>query len=951
MELKLRMDLPKLTTTFFSSVELEDPIEEEKLDQLLEMFCRQLGPIFSIDEEMKAKLIREVKRRVNMTLDVGGILDDGQTKPWTAECWRAEGTDRRYWQAYADLLEEKNWAKKVILGIDSKTDEILDRCGDPRDLSHAWLKRGLVIGDVQSGKTAVYTGLINKAVDAGYKVIIVLTGVLESLRKQTQERLDMEFVGRESCRSKKDKENGRREYGVGTIRNTGNESESVAFPIQFTSVLNDFGTASKRSNNVALNSMTQPVLFVIKKNSKILENLAKWLQEEIGSTKATKIHQPLLLIDDEADNASVNTNKADDSPTAVNRGIRSLLAQFHHASYVAFTATPFANVFIDPDAYDGELKDLFPSNFITCTSIPSNYFGVKQMLSCDSDDDFDSDGESNDTRESNPHLLIRIRDGETAFPLKHKKDQAKLLQLNDSLRCAIRQYLLINAIRDLREDTKETHRTMMVNLSRFTDAHDHMRTLINSYVHIVTKSVRVHGKSGDAEANPEIADLKNDFDLYFDRCGRTWQEVLGAFEKSNEGVKVLAINQKKKAELDYYGVSGGLRVIVIGGLGLARGVTLEGLCVSYLYRSTAFYDTLMQMGRWFGYRPDYGDLCKIWLSGDTINYYRQIAQATEELKDEVARMQEAGLSPVDFGLKVRDSPDALMITSSDKMRSAEAVAWEPTFSFHCVETPRLYRKDRVANAGAARELLDSIYANGIAPDAWGTPNRMIFRKVPKSFVANFIRAFTVHKSNYQLCNFNDHEMGIANFIETTTDPKLQEWEVAVWGKDSKDGPVCALNHLCSVGVLIRAGDEDAWNAGEFAINRNRIMGSEVEAAGISEDRRREIQSTHSQRVAGKVSTMGLRSCYRKERDKPLLVLLPILLCKTETVADENGKQRNVPGECFEQVPFITYALSFPAYGETHDAHKTLNKVKYRVNKTWVQEHFGIDADEGDEDAE
>lgn len=106
--------------------------------------------------------------------------------------------------------------------------------------------------------------------------------------------------------------------------------------------------------------MTQPVLFVIKKNSKILENLAKWLQEEIGSTKATKIHQPLLLIDDEADNASVNTNKADDSPTAVNRGIRSLLAQFHHASYVAFTATPFANVFIDPDAYDGELKSPRP---------------------------------------------------------------------------------------------------------------------------------------------------------------------------------------------------------------------------------------------------------------------------------------------------------------------------------------------------------------------------------------------------------------------------------------------------------------------------------------------------------------------------------------------------------------------------------------------------------------
>ena len=951
MELKLHMDLPKLTSTFFSTVQVEDPIEEEKLDELIDSFCRTLGPIFGIDEEMKAKLVREVKRRVNMTLDVGGILDDGQTKPWTAECWRAEDTDRSYWEAYADLLREKNWADKVIMGIDTKTDEILDRCGDPRNLSGAWLKRGLVIGDVQSGKTAVYTGLINKAVDAGYKVIIVLTGILETLRKQTQERLDTEFVGRESCRSKKEKENGRRELGVGTIRNTGSDAEHVAFPVQFTSVLNDFGTAAKRSNNVALNSTTQPVLFVIKKNSKILENLAKWLEEEIKSTKATKIYQPLLLIDDEADNASVNTNKVDDSPTAVNKGIRSLLAQFHHASYVAFTATPFANVFIDPEAYDGDLKELFPSNFITCTSIPSNYFGVRQMLSFDSDADDDNGIDVEEARENNPHMLIRIRDGESAFPLKHKKDQAKLLTMNDSLRCAVRQYLLINAIRDLREDTKETHRTMMVNLSRFTDAHDHMKKLIDEYVYLVRNAVRVHGKADEAEANPEIAALKRDFDVYFEKCGKTWKEVLNAFEKSNEGVKVLAINQKKKSELNYYDIKGGLRVIVIGGLGLARGVTLEGLCVSYLYRSTAFYDTLMQMGRWFGYRPDYGDLCKIWLSGDTIDYYRQIARATEELKDEVARMQDAGLSPVDFGLKVRDSPDALMITSSDKMRSAEAVAWEPSFSFHSVETPRLYRKDRDKNADAARVLLDNIYGKELSRDSWGTSSRMVFHKVPKQFVADFIRAFTVHKSNYQLCNFDDKEYGVAHFIETTTEPKLQEWDVAVWGKDSKEGQVYSFNKYCTVGVLERAGDEDAWNDGEFAINRNRIMGSEVEAAGIPEDKRREIQSAHRKRVAEKVSTMGLRSCYRKERDKPLLVLMPVQLCKSKTVTDDKGKQKNVAGDYLGDAPFVTYAISFPSFGESRDGRHSMSKVKYRVNKTWMQEHFGIDAEEGDEDAE
>ncbi len=372
--------------------------------------------------------------------------------------------------------------------------------------------------------------------------------------------------------------------------------------------------------------------------------------------------------------------------------------------------------------------------------------------------------------------------------------------------------------------------------------------------------------------------------------------------------------------------------------------------MSYLYRSTAFYDTLMQMGRWFGYRPEYGDLCKIWLSAETIDYYRQIARATEELKDEVARMQDVGLSPVDFGLKVRDSPDALMITSSDKMRSTEAVAWEPSFSFHCVETPRLYCKDREANARAARALLDNIHGKEISRDAWGTSDRMIFRRVPKKFVADFVRAFTVHKSNYQLCNFDDKEYGVAHFIETTTEPKLQEWEVAVWGKENKEQR-CELSDFCSVGVLKRAGDEDAWKNGEFAINRNRIMGSEVEAAGIAEDTRRKIQSDHRKRVAAKISAMGLRSCYRRERDTPLLVLMPVLLYKTETVTDEKGEQKKVLGDSLGDYPFITYALSFPSFGERRESHLSSSKVKYRVNKTWMQEHFGIDADEGDEDAE
>ena len=213
--------------------------------------------------------------------------------------------------------------------------------GDPKS-EDDFQRRGLVLGDVQSGKTATYTAICNKAADTGYRVIIVLAGMMENLRRQTQERLDAEFSGRKSeyflDPTKKEIRN--EPVGVGRY----GTSKRVA---SFTSVVKDFDINVLKSNDLSLLSVSDPVVFVVKKNKYILNNLIRWLRNN-NTVLEQKIDLPMLLIDDEADNASVNTNPEDEDPTKINEAIRTLLALFRKASYLGITATPYANIFIDP---------------------------------------------------------------------------------------------------------------------------------------------------------------------------------------------------------------------------------------------------------------------------------------------------------------------------------------------------------------------------------------------------------------------------------------------------------------------------------------------------------------------------------------------------------------------------------------------------------------------------
>ena len=331
----------------YQSIQGRLPTEQE-INDVVEYY-RSLLNITPADAE---KVIASLQSRLIVSMDTGDSINKKETyRPWLSN--KKASFEFFYWNRYAKYLEiDKKWSKGVVATIDEVSDRVLDLLGDPTEPG-AWQRRGLVLGDVQSGKTANYTAVINKAADTGYKVIILLSGIIENLRRQTQERLDEGFIGR-SSKAALQKKQETIIKGVGNI-------DPKKFAMAFTTESNDFKVNTVRSINMSLNNSNQPVLFVLKKNGTSLENLISWLRTYNMEGANGTIDLPLLLIDDEADNASVNTRATSD-PTKINKLIRTLLNLFRRSSYVGVTATPFANIFIEPETTDEMLKDdLFPA--------------------------------------------------------------------------------------------------------------------------------------------------------------------------------------------------------------------------------------------------------------------------------------------------------------------------------------------------------------------------------------------------------------------------------------------------------------------------------------------------------------------------------------------------------------------------------------------------------------
>ena len=669
---------------------LEPPPSEAEIDTALS----KIASAFGADQALANDARKILHARFRVRMEMGQTLKSEELhRPWLAS--RRASIEPFYWGRYRELLVRNGWPPLVMATLDRATDELLDLMGDPVQPGE-WKRRGLVVGDVQSGKTATYAAVLCKAADAGYRMVILLTGVLENVRRQTQERLDAGFVGLDSRDFLTSGQLGQKKYiGVGLI-------DGQRDGIVFTSRDYDFRRTTASALNISLNSVREPVLVVTKKNKAVLQRLSAWLRA-YNLDQDGHIDLPLLLIDDEADNASINTRPNPNETTAINAAIRDLLTLFLRSSYVGFTATPFANIFIDPASTDDMLgDDLFPSDFIHVLEPPTNYVGMNLLFGPADPDAIDYTVDDNSVSPT----IRTVTDEDSWLPPDHRNfTQVELLP--NSLLSALRAFLLATAIRDLRAalgvDGRGggVHRSMLVNVSQFTVVQNHVAGLIHETLERVKTQIRLYGARPPAEAarfSQEIASLAKDFSSEFDDCGFAWPEILSVLHAAVSPVFVQPVNQSTgAASLDYSKYPEGMRVIAVGGNSLSRGLTLEGLATSYFLRNARTYDTLLQMGRWFGYRDGYADVCRVWLTSEAEGWYRHVTDATAELKRDFARMRRRQAEPREFGLRVRTHPDTLLITARNKMATGMDVTSETrgiSLMGRGVESARLYADER-----------------------------------------------------------------------------------------------------------------------------------------------------------------------------------------------------------------------------------------------------------------
>jgi hypothetical protein len=868
---------------------------EEALRELVD----KLRSSFPISDEEYTQLIKRLHARLSIKMDQGAKLQ-AEYRPWL----RARSAEIKpfFWSRYRDFLLKKNWAPPVVATLGQITDDILDSMGDPTS-EGSWTRRGLVIGDVQSGKTSTYTALISKAADAGYPIIVLLTGTLENLRQQTQERLDEGFVGLASSEVLQTQSvRSNRTIGVGNIN-----PERMA--MVFTSVASDFKAATMNQFNFRLDSMRDPVLLVVKKNKSVLQNLRNWLRDY--NAVNGKIIQPLLLIDDEADNASVNTNELGADPTQINRLIRELLALFSRNSYVGFTATPFANIFINPDSPEAmENDDLFPRDFIYALEAPSNYMGAIRIFG--------------DTDNS---IVREITDAEDAFPKKHKS-LFEVATLPESLLEATRSFLLATTIRDLRGEGL-THRSMLINVSRFTNVQMQIQALVAAYLEDVKQDIRNYGalRPDDALRNPTIAALNKYFIDEFSSSEFTWHKVQSALHQSIAAVEVRAVNQQTRAaSLDYTAHRDtGLRVIAVGGNSLSRGLTLEGLSTSYFYRNSQMYDTLLQMGRWFGYRPGYEDLCRLWMTLEAADWYSHISEAANELRADVKRMMRRKMTPIDFGLRVRAHPDALLVTAQNKMRLGQTIEINISLSEGYQETTRFKRNRNLlqANEDAVKAFLRQIKASGhtLAPSPLGRHRNLVAIGVQKSFVSELLQNFSAHPLNL---NFNAE---LAEFVGSTTEEMLQKWDVALVNAENQEAEIDVEGYtIRPVARLVESQEGSLRISG----SKQRVGSPGLEREGLPAALVERLRDEH--KGAGRVQD----SEYRVHRSRPLLLIYTVAPYKNAVRGDVRDRLDVGVSNLY------ALALSFPRFDDSGIA----KKVKYRVNL--VEFRSLIESEMGDE---
>jgi hypothetical protein len=886
----------KLALYFLREAGCNDTASERQINDAIQKTLL----IHNVDE---IELKRHVESEYKIWVDDYRIIEKEEgRRPWLAG--KKSDINWDFWNRYKWYLEEKKkFPPATIQSIDHLTDRTLDALFEPTQKSQI-AKRGMVVGQVQSGKTANYTGLICKAADAGYRMIIILAGIHKNLRSQTQLRMDEGFLGFDTQHQRAFQEN---KLWIGVGEPSSNR-HLVAHSLTSSLDNGDFNSGAANSLGLSFNT-SDPIIAVVKKNAHVLNRLEQWLSAQTTETiEGERIirDKSLLLIDDEADHASINTRRDELNPTTINRQIRNLLRLFQKSAYVGYTATPFANIFIPLND-----DNLFPRDFVINIPAPSNYIGPDKIFG------FDTLEDEEEPVNTLP-VVSRIDDYQLFVPDRHKRDDQLPTRIPDSLKTANKSFIITCAIRRARGQSDE-HNSMLIHVSRFQIWQARIKELVENVFNFYRMGIEQNNSSIINELKQTFEEDTNGYRSYLTTTQQilnselsnidpgikihAWEEVLSLLHPAAAKIQVKEIHGGARDVLDYQsydkqyareGEEAGLSVIAIGGNKLSRGLTLEGLSVSYYLRASRMYDTLMQMGRWFGFRPGYVDLCRLFTSRELNEWYCHIALASMELRNEFNYMSEiAGSTPEQYALRVRTHPGVLQISATNKIRSAVNV--NISWSGALIETYKLSKSQDVikSNFDAVKKLVNNLKSIEVDQQRscylWKNinPNQVI------DFLNNFRGADNPISDSSFLVRFIEDKIKLG---------ELTEWRVAIMNKE-KDANIETIEGF-SIGQFIRTQDDKSSNEYIYYLRKSHLISPKHEFVDLSKEEYDEaMRQTSKLRVekgkAGNPQYPNGNIVRNKIRhpENPLLIIY---------LLDPSGAKI-----VDEQKPIVGFAISFP----------------------------------------
>lgn len=871
------------------------------------------------------KLKKDLISMYSVKIDMFQTLEGkDRREPWLKDFKANQKSNWEFWTRYAEYLEkQKKFAPRVVLQLDDLTDKVLDKLFNPQRTDIQIAKKGMVVGQVQSGKTANYTGLICKAADSGFNLIIVLAGVFNNLRSQTQNRLDEGFLGFDTQYERAYTMNKTTKIGVGLIPGFQN-----AIANSYTTSLERGDFTSRATNTAGFNfNAPQPILLVVKKNASVLKRLCYWLQTQVTKDKIT--NKSLLIIDDEADNASINTNRKELDPTTINKNICKIIKLFERSAYVGYTATPFANIFI-PQNED----DLFPRDFIINIPAPTNYIGPEKV--------FGTSIIPDDTNNDLLPIVFPIKDHDLFIPQGHKKDDDKptLREIPESLKIAIKCFIITCAIRIARgHETK--HNSMLIHISRFQLWQNHIKELVDEifkfYKHEIEANDPVIMDEFRRILNEDTSNYKSyktvTSEIQLSKfCNvdknlsvHSWEEIKPLLYKAVQKIEVKSINGSSGDCLTYYeNENKGISVIAIGGDKLSRGLTLEGLSVSYFLRASKMYDTLMQMGRWFGYRPDYIDLCRLFTSEELNEWFRHITIASEELRSEFDYLASINGTPEDYALKVRNSPGQLQITSISKMRYTNQI--EISWAGRMIETYQLPMDKEIKKKNL---IVTDAFISSLG-NYEKKENNYLWWNVSPEIVCDYFLKFKVADSLKKV----DLDLISIYIQKLVVENELTSWRVVLMNKHDNNAE---SHHIFSNGIKVgcfnrNRADDTNWST--YYIRKNHIVGR-IEDEYIDLDdvllnnaliKTKEVKKSQNKIWDKKYPAPEIVRQEFRPRKNPLLLIYPL----NPECANVKDKQGNTVDGTIKyhktEEPFIGFVISFPRSEKQYSLTYTVNQI-------------------------